>query len=124
ERISLGRVRQSVRISRQIVVPAPVFSEGMMRDIAKELEALVKDAAGPIPAGFSVQKQIDLACKNLGYPRGHWRVRAAWYGEAANWRSRAVFDLIDRYNQLVARRERQRIASGPSPASADGPPPQ
>ncbi|RWB67588.1 hypothetical protein [Mesorhizobium sp.] len=76
--------------------------------IAEELERLVKDAAGEIVPGMTVKAQINRACENLGYSRGNWRVRQAWYGLAENWRSEPVFDLLGRYNRLV----QQRTACG------------
>ena len=113
---SVGCVGQPVRETRQVVVPAQVFSEGSMRDIAKELQHIVKEAAGPISPGMGIKAQINAACDNLGYRRGHWRVRAAWYGEAGNWRARAVFDLIDRFHRI-------RTASG-SRATFEADPPK
>lgn len=74
-----------------------------MRDLGKELQAIVRDAAAPIEAGMSIQAQINKACENLGYPRGHWRVVKAWYGLAGNWQGRAVFELMDRYNRYERR---------------------
>lgn len=112
---NVGGAQQGLRDSRRVVVPAPVFSEGSMKDIAKELEQVVKDAAGDITPGMSIKAQINAACDNLGYPRGHWRVREAWYGEAANWRGQAIFDMLGRYNSLVARRERSAAVEDARP---------
>lgn len=72
-----------------------------MHDLGSELQNVVRRAAGPISAGMSIKSQQNSACDNLGYPRGHWRVRRAWYGYADNWTARAVFDLLDRYNRYV-----------------------
>ena len=96
----VGGVRQGIRESRRIVVPSPAFSEESMQDIAEELQRVVFKAAGPIKPGMSIKAQINAACDNLGYPRGFWRVREAWYGEASNWRGKAIFDLLARYNRL------------------------
>ncbi|MES0071873.1 hypothetical protein [Mesorhizobium sp. M0058] len=95
---TVGGVRQGIRISRRVVVPSPVVREESMRNIAAELERAVKEAAGPIVPGMGIKAQINAACDNLGYPRGFWRVREAWYGEAKNWRGDAIFDLLGRYN--------------------------
>ena len=74
-----------------------------MQDIAAELQDVVFKAAGPIMPGMSIKAQINAACDNLGYPRGFWRVREAWYGEANNWRGKAIFDLLGRYNLWCAK---------------------
>lgn len=88
-----------------------------MQDIAAELQAVVYRAAGPIMPGMTVKAQINAACDNLKYRRGHWRVRAAWYGEAGNWRARAVFDLLHRYNQFcTASGSRAGALADPSPS--------
>ena len=96
----VGGVRQGIRETRLVVVPSPVFCEESMQDIAAELQQVVFKAAGPIKAGMGIKAQINAACDNLGYPRGHWRVREAWYGEASNWRGKAIFYLLARYNRL------------------------
>ena len=96
----VGGVRQGIRETRRVVVPSPVFCEESMQDIAAELQQVVFKAAGPIKAGMGIKAQINAACDNLGYPRGHWRVREAWYGDASNWRGKAIFDLLGRYNRL------------------------
>lgn len=74
-----------------------------MQDIAAELQDVVFKAAGPIKPGMGIKAQINAACDNLGYPRGHWRVREAWYGNASNWNGKAIFDLLGRYNRLCQR---------------------
>jgi hypothetical protein len=76
--------------------------------MAGELQQLVFKAIGEIRPGMGVQAQINAACDNLGYPRGFWRVRAAFYGNAKNWRSEPVFDMLGRYNRL----QQRRAASG------------
>lgn len=107
----IGGVRQDVRDSRQVVVPSFVVREEPM-SIAVELEKVVKAAAGEIHPGMSIKAQINAACDNLHYPRGYWRVREAWYGEAKNWRGDAIFDLLGRYNLM-----RQRNGSDMAPAN-------
>ena len=72
-----------------------------MQDIAAELQQVVFKAAGTIKPGMSIKAQMNAACDNLGYPRGHWRVREAWYGTASNWNGKAIFDLLGRYNRLT-----------------------
>lgn len=73
-----------------------------MKDIAKELQRIVFDAAGPIKPGMGIKAQINAACDNLEYQRGFWRVRDAWYGTAKNWTGEAIFDLMDRYHRYLA----------------------
>ncbi|PWJ81550.1 hypothetical protein C7441_11082 [Pseudaminobacter salicylatoxidans] len=100
---SIGGVQQNVRDSQQ-AVPSPVFREEPMQNIAYELQQMVFQAAGTIHPGMSIKAQLNAACDNLGYPRGNWRVREAWYGTAGNWRGEAIFDMIGRYNRLVQKR--------------------
>lgn len=117
-----GGVPQVVGIPRQAVSPSPVFREGTMQHgsgIAGELQRLVFDAAGEIKPGSGIKQQINQACENLGYPRGHWRVRAAWYGEAENWRSQPVFDMLGRYNRLVQKRNASGSHSAEETPMAD-----
>jgi hypothetical protein len=85
--------------------------------LAGELQRAVFDACGEIKPGMGIQAQINQACTNLGYPRGFWRVREAWYGAAKNWRSEPVFDMLGRYNRLV----QKRTASGSHTAPAIDP---
>lgn len=96
----IGGVRRHVRNTRQSVVPSPVFREESMQDIAHELQRVVFQAAGEITPGMSIKAQINAACDNLGYTRGFWRVREAWYGDARNWRGEAIFDLLGRYSRF------------------------
>lgn len=71
-----------------------VLREGSMRSaIAREAQKIVKDAARPIPPGENIKGQLRRACANLGYPQGHWRVLAAWKGEAAAWSAEALDEL-------------------------------
>lgn len=86
--------------------------------LAGELQKIVFDAAGEITPGMNIKAQMNQACDNLGYPRGDWRVRCAWYGNARNWRSEPVFDMLGRYNRLVQKRN----ASGSHTAPAVDPP--
>lgn len=58
---------------------------------------MVRDAAQPIPAGETVKGQLRRAARALGYREGGWRIRAAWYGEAAPWSAAALEELRDRY---------------------------
>lgn len=108
----IGGVRQGFRETRLVVVPSPVVREESMQDIAAELQAVVFKAAGPIKPGMGIKAQINAACDNLGYPRGHWRVREAWYGNASNWNGKAIFDLLGRYNRLC-----QKAGSSFAPAN-------
>ena len=83
-----------------------------MQDIAAELQDVVFKAAGTIKPGMSIKAQMNAACDNLGYKRGHWRVREAWYGTASNWNGKAIFDLLGRYNRLC-----QKAGSSLAPAN-------
>lgn len=80
-----------------------------MQNLADELQGVVMRAAGPVHAGMSIKSQQNRACDNLGYPRGYWRVRTAWYGYAGNWNSKAVFDLLDRYNRFLRKQQSQHV---------------
>jgi hypothetical protein len=82
--------------------------------IAGELQRLVFDAVGEITPGMSIKAQMNAACDNLGYPRGDWRVKRAWYGKATNWRSEPVFDMLGRYNRLVQKRTVSGSHSAPA----------
>jgi hypothetical protein len=93
--------------------PSQVFSVGksMPRDIAKELQDGVLEAAEVKP-GMGIKAQINAACENLGYPRGHWRVRAAWYGGAGSWRGKAMFELLEKINCYRALKAQSAHQSG------------
>ena len=64
--------------------------------IAVEAQDMVLKAAGDV-AGLTIQGQLRKACRALGYRDGHWRIRAAWYGEAESWSAKALEDLRARY---------------------------
>lgn len=71
--------------------------DGMSQAIADEARLIVREAAKPIMPGQTVGAQIDAACKALGYPRGSWRITAAWYGNAGCWSAAAISDLQKRF---------------------------
>lgn len=99
----------------KLVVPSPVSREEQtVRDLATELQKIVRQAAGPISPGMSIKSQQNAACDNLGYKRGDWRVRSAWYGYAGNWTGRAVFEMLDRYHGWS-------VKVGAQPAAANDP---
>jgi hypothetical protein len=75
----------------------------MSQSIAIEAQDIVLESAKPIPAGKNVAWQMREACRHLGYNDGHWRVRAAWYGEAGSWSAAALEDLRSRYEKWKAR---------------------
>lgn len=76
----------------------------MSSAIAAEAQRIVRDAAEPVPAGETIKGQMRRAARALGYADGHWRIRAAWNGEAAPWSAAAFEELRDRYRLW---RERQ-----------------
>ncbi len=69
----------------------------MSQAIADEARTIVREAAKPIAPGQTVGAQINAACKALGYPRGSWRVQAAWYGNAGCWSAAAITELQTRF---------------------------
>lgn len=69
----------------------------MSQAIADEARTIVRQAAKPIMPGQTVGAQIDAACKALGYPRGSWRITAAWYGNAGCWSAAAITELQKRF---------------------------
>lgn len=71
--------------------------ESMSHSIAFEAQKIVRDAASPVPPGETVKGQMRRAASALGFPGGHWRVRAAWNGEAGCWSAKAFEDLRERY---------------------------
>ena len=77
-----------------------------MNTVAAEAQRMVFEAAEP-GAGETVKAQMNTAADNLGYPRGHWRVRAAWYEEAGSWSARAFRELEERYEAWKQRRKRR-----------------
>jgi hypothetical protein len=64
---------------------------------------MVRDAAQPSP-GDTVKSQRRRAARALGYGDGSWRIRSAWYGEAASWSATAFEELRRKY---AAWKERQ-----------------
>ena len=70
--------------------------------IAAEARGIVLDAAGDT-AGLTVKGQLRKAARALGYRDSHWRIRAAWYGEAQSWSAEALEDLRARYRAWDAR---------------------
>ena len=78
----------------------------MSQAIAFEARNIVQEAAGPVPAGKNIKWQLRAACRALGYPDGHWRIRAAWYGEAASWSAVALEELRARYRRWSEKQER------------------
>ena len=76
----------------------------MSASIAFEARRYVKDAAGPIHAGESIKAQLRRSAANLA-PVPHWRVRAAWYGEAGSWSAAAMDDLRARWRAWKAKQE-------------------
>jgi hypothetical protein len=117
------RVSRAERVvpNLELVVPSPVRREEQMHDLGSELQSVVRRAAGPVSAGMSIKSQINSACDNLGYPRGHWRVKNAWHGYAANWNAKAVFDLLDRYNRYMRKHGIIADATAETHASANDP---
>lgn len=86
--------------------------------IAREMKAIVRFAAEPVPAGETVKGQIRRAWEALGRP-AEWRVRAAWHGEAGHWIAAAADDFRGRYDALVERRARQRAIREATEAARD-----
>jgi hypothetical protein len=80
----------------------------MGQSIAEEAQRMVRSAAMPIDAGETIKGQLRRAARSLGYRDGDWRVRAAWYGEAASWSAQAFVDLTERFEKW---RERQEAKS-------------
>lgn len=76
----------------------------MRSAIAREAQKIVKHAATPIPPGENIKGQLRRSCSNLGYPDGHWRIRAAWKGEADSWSAEALELLRHRYDLWRAKR--------------------
>lgn len=85
--------------------------------IAIEAQRIVREAANPVRAGATVKEQMNAAARALGYPAGHWRIRAAWNGEADSWSAKAFQELKDKYDGMVAKQRRsinfnkQRLAA-------------
>jgi hypothetical protein len=80
--------------------------KSMSSSIAMEAQQIVRSAATPVPPGETIKGQLRRAARALGYRDGDWRVRAAWYGEAASWSASAFEELRERHrswNQKQAR---------------------
>jgi hypothetical protein len=77
--------------------------ESMSSALALEAQRMVRDAAQPSP-GDTVKSQRRRAARALGYGDGSWRIRSAWYGEAASWSATAFEELRRKY---AAWKERQ-----------------
>ena len=88
-----------------------------MLSISFEAQRMVREAAKPVRRGATVKEQMNAAARSLGYPAGHWRIRAAWNGEADSWSAVAFQELKDKYDGMVARQRRtintgkQRLAA-------------
>lgn len=79
--------------------------------IADDLKAKVREAAGS-GAGRTIKAQQNDAARNLCYPIGHWRVKAAWKGEAGCWSAAAVEEFNYRF-------EAWKLRSAPAPTLQD-----
>jgi hypothetical protein len=84
--------------------------EDMSSSLALEMQALVREAAQPVPSGKNVKWQVRQAWDNLGRPP-QWRVRAAWYGEAGCWVGRAIEDFRARHAAWKAKQEAKADAA-------------
>ena len=80
-------------------------AQALAADIGTECQGYVRDAGEP--GGGTIKAQQNRAAENLGYPRGHWRIREAWYGEAGSWSCWAVEELRLRYDNWKAATERE-----------------
>ena len=78
----------------------------MGQGIASYAQRMVQDAAAPVSPGEKIKAQINRACVALGYPIGHWRVRAAWNNEAECWSARALKELEGRYQAWKQRQKK------------------
>lgn len=79
----------------------------MPNSIALEAQRIVREAAQPVRPGATVKEQMNAAARALGYPLGHWRIRAAWKGEAASWSAAAFEELKERNDELAATQRRR-----------------
>lgn len=84
--------------------------DDMTSTIAQEARDIVLGAAEPVKPGEGVKAQMNRAARALGFAVGHWRVRAAWYGEAGCWSARAFEDLRARWKRFEAEQERKARA--------------
>lgn len=76
-------------------------------DLAIEMQNIVFEAARPVSPGEGIKAQIRRAWEALGRP-DFWRVRAAWYGEAACWSGEAVRDFQIRHRKRCMKEEAAR----------------
>lgn len=79
--------------------------EDAMNAVALDAERMVKAAALPVEPGETIKAQMNRAARNLRYPSGDWRVRAAWYREAGCWGAAAFRDLQERYAAFRSRQD-------------------
>lgn len=83
-----------------------------MSDIAFDAQAMVREAADA-RGGAKIKSQMNAAARNLGYPLGDWRIKAAWYGEAGAWGAAMFRDLENRFEAWKARRSnKEEMARG------------
>jgi hypothetical protein len=75
--------------------------------IAEEARDIVWEAAKPVPPGATVKRQMRQAARALGYSDGHWRIRAAWNGEADSWSAKALEELRGKYRDWADRQARR-----------------
>ena len=76
-----------------------------MNTIATDAKFFVQEAAKPVQPGDTVKAQMNRAAEHLGYKRGYWRIKDAWYGEAGCWSAKAFEDLKRRYCAWKGRQE-------------------
>jgi hypothetical protein len=81
---------------------------------AREMQDLVRNAAGDPQMGERIKAQINRAWENLGRPKA-WRVRAAWNGEAGCWSGVACLEFKERYR--VYREQQETRARARSAAA-------
>ena len=91
--------------------------DGMGQSIAMEAQSIVRRSAEPVAPGETVKGQIRKACRALGYNDGDWRIRAAWYGEAASWSAEAFEELKSRFSKWERRQKRLADAEAMKAAS-------
>jgi hypothetical protein len=70
------------------------------QSIAAEMQEYVFEAAEPVAPGKGVYAQMRDAAWALGFKDLHWRVKAAWYGEADSWSAKAVEAFRWRYQKM------------------------
>ena len=77
----------------------------MGQSIAMRAQTMVREAAEPVSPGSTIKAQMRSAARALRYPDGHWRIRAAWNGEAGCWLAVAFDELCERYRGWKERQE-------------------